>query len=67
MVKTNRRFALHMKPGCGPTAEGLLVKRTRREFVLIDARLVEAEDRTHDIAGPVVFLRENIYCLQEIR
>lgn len=66
-MKTNKRYALHMKPGCGPTIEGLLVKRARREFVLLDASMLEDADRTHDMAGHVTVPRENVYCLQEIR
>lgn len=62
-----RRYALHMKPGQGPTIEGLLVRRTRRSFVLINAALAEAADRSHSLAGHVEVLRENVYCLQEIK
>lgn len=56
-----------MRPGCGATIEGLVVKRTRRSFVLIDAEILEGEDRTHELAGHVEVLRENVYCLQELR
>lgn len=68
MVGTKRRVALHMKPGCGPTIEGLLVKYHRRagEYELLDAQVLEDADRTHDIAGPVFILRENVYCRQAI-
>lgn len=61
-----KRYALHMKPGCGPTVEGLLVKRTRREFVLMDAQIVESADRTVDVAGYYTVLRENVFGLQEL-
>jgi hypothetical protein len=64
---TAKRYALHMKPGCGPTIEGLLVRRTRREFVLIAAQMLEDADRSHEIGGHVTVPRENVYCLQEIR
>lgn len=65
---TKRRFAFHMKPGCGPTMEGLLVKYHRRiaEFELLDAKLVETEDRSTSIAGPVFLPRENVFCRQVI-
>ena len=66
MVGTARRITLHMKPGCGPTIEGLLVKRSRREFVLIKAEILEDADRTHDMGGHVTVPRENVYCLQEM-
>lgn len=65
MVKKARRVALHMK-GNEPTLEGLLVKQYRREFVLLDARVVEDADRTHSLDGRVVVLRENILCFREI-
>jgi hypothetical protein len=68
VVGTKRRVALHMKPGCGPTIEGLLVKYHRRagEYELIDAEMLEDADRTHSIAGPVFVHRENVYCRQAI-
>lgn len=65
MVGTKRRYALHMKAGM-PTIEGLLVKRTRRSFVLIAAQILEDPDRTHDLGGHVEVPRENVYCLQEL-
>lgn len=61
------RVALLMKPGCGPTIQGLLVRRTRREFVLLNAELLEGEDRTHELAGHVEVPRENVYGIQEIK
>lgn len=66
-MKRNQRYALHMKPGCGPTIEGLLVKRTRSEYVLLLATLLEDTDRTHDMANHVGIPRENVYCWQELR
>jgi hypothetical protein len=76
VVSTKRRVALHMKPGCGPTIEGLLVKYHRRgrrpaheastSHLLIDAEMLEDADRTHSIAGPVFVHRENVYCRQAI-
>lgn len=68
MVRRNawRKYALLMKPGCGPTIQGLLVKRTRNAFILLNAELLEGEDRTHDLAGHIEVLRENVYGLQEI-
>lgn len=49
MVK--RRYALHMKPGHGATIEGLLVGRTRRSFVLINAEMLETPERTQEMRG----------------
>jgi len=66
MGLTKRRYALHMLNGA-PTIEGLLIRKLRHEFVLIDAKLLEGEDRTHSMAGPVTVLRENVFCLQEIK
>lgn len=65
-MKTKRRYALHMKDNM-PTIEGLLIKRLRREFILLDATLLEDADRTHSMAGPVTVLRENVFCLQELK
>lgn len=65
-LSKNRRYALHMKPGCGPTIEGLVIQRTRREFVLLGAQLLESSDRTVDLGGHVFVLRENVFCLQEL-
>jgi hypothetical protein len=56
-----------MKPGSGPTVEGLLVRRGRDRFVLIDVQLLEAADRTHALSGRVEVLRENVFCLQELQ
>jgi hypothetical protein len=67
VVVTARRITLHMKPGCGPTIEGLLIKRTRREYVLIKAELLEDTERTHDMGGHVTVLRENVFCIQEMQ
>lgn len=66
MVGTKRRYAFHMKNGA-PTIEGLLVRRTRSDFVLIAAQIVESEERSHEMAGHVLVPRENVYCLQEIK
>jgi hypothetical protein len=55
-----------MKNGA-PTIEGLLVRRTRSDFVLIAAQIVESEERSHEMAGHVLVPRENVYCLQEIK
>jgi hypothetical protein len=68
VVGTKRRVALHMKPGCGPTIEGLLVKYHRRagEYELLDAQMVEDVERTHSLGSPVFVLRENVYCRQAI-
>lgn len=65
MVGIKRRYAFHMKDGL-PTIEGLLVKRTRRGFLLVKAEILEAADRTHDLGGHVEVLRENVFCLQEL-
>lgn len=63
-----RRVALIMKPGCGPTVQGVLVRRTRREFVLLNAELIEADDRTHALdRGHFEVPRENVYGVQEIQ
>lgn len=67
MVRTRKRYAVHMKPGSGPTVEGLLVRRGRDRFVLIDVQLLEAADRTHALSGRVEVLRENVFCLQELQ
>jgi hypothetical protein len=62
------RVALLMKPGCGPTVQGLLMKRTRREYVLFNAELLQDEQTTHELApGPFTVPRENVYGWQEIR
>jgi hypothetical protein len=55
-----------MKGGM-PTIEGLLVKRLKDRFVVINAQIVQSEDRSHDMGGHVEVLRENVYVLQEIR
>jgi hypothetical protein len=62
------RVALLMKPGHGPTVQGLLMRKTRREFVLMNAELVQDEQTTHELdRGPFTVLRENVYGWQEIR
>lgn len=61
-----RRYALHMKPGHGPTVEGMLVRRTRRAFVLMNATVREDADRSYDLAGTIEIPRENVYGLQEL-
>jgi hypothetical protein len=61
-----RRYAFHMKNSM-PTIEGLLVKRLKDRFVLINAQIIQSEDRSHDMAGHVEVLRENVYVLQEIQ
>jgi hypothetical protein len=68
VVGTKRRVALHMKPGCGPTIEGLLVKYHRRagEYELIDAQILRGRRPDAQLAGPVFVLRENVYCRQAI-
>lgn len=55
-----RRVALHMKPGHGPTVEGLLVLRTAREFHVRDASIVGADGDTR-LANPARVLRENVF------
>lgn len=60
-----KRYAFHMKAGM-PTIEGLLIKRTRTSFIVISAQILEAEDRSHTLAGHVEILRENVYVMQEI-
>jgi hypothetical protein len=61
------RVALLMKPGCGPTVQGLLMKRNRREYVLFNAELVQDEQTTHELErGPFEVPRENVFGVQEI-
>jgi hypothetical protein len=61
------RVAIYMKPGHGPTVQGLLMKRNRRDFVLFNAELVEDESRTHELArGPFTVPAANVYGWQEI-
>ena len=62
----SKRVALHMKADM-PTIEGLLVKRTRTDYVLIAAEIVQDADRSHDLGGHVLVPRENVYCVQEIK
>lgn len=64
--KRRKRYAFHMKDDM-PTIEGVLVKRLRDRFVLIAAQIIQAEDRSHDLAGHVEVLRENVYVLQELK
>lgn len=66
-MKTSKRYAFLMKPGCGPTIEGLLVGRTRREFVLIGAEVINGPGDVQEMGSEVTLLRENVFCLQEIR
>lgn len=61
-----RRFALHMKGGM-PTITGVIVRRGPRRFVLIAAELEQDADSTHTLGGHVEVLRENVFCLQEIK
>lgn len=63
-LKTARRVALHMKDNT--TIEGLLVKRTRSEFVLIKAKIVQDVNATYDLGGHVEVPRENVYVVQSI-
>lgn len=65
-VRVRKRFGFQMKPGCGPTIEGVLLYRTAREFVLANAELVEDADRSHSLGGRVRVLRENVAFVQEI-
>ena len=60
-----RRYALHGKPGL-PTIHGLLVRRTPNYFVLHDATILEAVDKTHDVQGRLEVLRENVFCLERL-
>jgi hypothetical protein len=64
--KVKRTYAVHMKPGCGPTVEGLLVASSRREFRLLNVTLLESADQSHALANPVRVLRENVFCLEEL-
>jgi hypothetical protein len=66
MVGVKRRYALHMKDR-QPTLEGLLIHRRKGHYVLIDAEILEATDRTHSLEGRVEVPRENVYCLQEVQ
>jgi hypothetical protein len=44
------------------------MKRTRREYVLFNAELLQDEQTTHELApGPFTVPRENVYGWQEIR
>lgn len=61
-----KRVALHMKDNA-PSVEGVLVKRTRRELVLIHAEIVQDADLSHKLTGHVLVPRENVYCWQEIQ
>lgn len=66
-LRTWRRVALLMKPNCGPTVQGLLIKRTRSAFVLLNAEVLEADDRSHELAGVHFEVpRENVYGVQEL-
>ena len=60
-----KRFALHMKDD-SPTIEGVLVKRSRREYILIAAQIMQ-QDRSIPMEGRVEVPREHVYCLQEIK
>lgn len=59
--KRLRRVAIHMKPGYGPTVEGLLVAKTHREFHLIKAEMLIGPDDTTELANPLRVLRENVF------
>ena len=61
-----KRVALHMKDNA-PTIEGVLVKRTRSDYVLIAAEILAGPDQTHSLAGHVLVPRGNVYCVQEIQ
>lgn len=62
---SKRRYALHGKPGT-PSIHGLLVRRLRDRFVLHDAQILEAVDKTHDVQGRVEVLRENVWFLERL-
>ena len=61
-----RRYALHMKNDM-PTITGLIVRRGPRRFVLIRAELEHDAERTEPMGGHVEVLRENVFCVQEIK
>lgn len=66
MGLVKKRVALHMKDNT-PTIEGLLVNASRREFVLINAEILQDAQSTHPLGGHVRVPRENVYCLQELQ
>lgn len=61
-----KRYAFHMKNGA-PTITGLVVRRGVRRFVLIKAELERDADSTQPMGGHVEVLRENVFCVQEIK
>ena len=65
MGLTKKRFAFHMRDDL-PTIEGLLVKTTRSEFVLLGASIVQDKDTSHELSGHVFVQKTNVYCRQEI-
>lgn len=64
-TKTSKRYAFHLKNDT--TIEGLLVKQTRSDYLLLKAAILEAEDRSRELSGHVVVPRENVYVVQEIQ
>ncbi len=62
-----RKVRLQLKPderGHSQTIEGVLTARTRREFVLLTPKMVEAEQATISLLGSVEVPRENVLFYQ---
>ena len=66
MGLTKKRFAFHMRDDL-PTIEGLLVRTTRSDFVVLGAQVLQDKDTSHELSGHVFIPRGNVYVRQEIR
>ena len=66
MGLTKKRFAFHMRDDL-PTIEGLLVRTTRSDFVVLGAQVLQDKDTSHELSGHVFIPRRNVYVRQEIR